>query len=130
MPLDPCGGGRLFCRLARRHRRHRRGGFHRRPSRPHRLWLAWRISTHAISLAFILLGVAGFALLYDRWRSPYLAVALAALCGATFNFLDILVNPPMMPMLLAFVVLAAQERPPGSHAPQPLGAGWLPLWWR
>jgi hypothetical protein len=89
------------------------------------LWLVWRISTHAISLAFILLGVAGFALLYDRWRSPYLAVALAALCGATFNFLDILVNPPMMPMLLAFVVLAAQERPPGSHAPQPLGAGWL-----
>ena len=65
------------------------------------LWLAWRISTHAISLAFILLGVAGFGLLHARWRSPYLAVAIAALCGATFNFLDILVNPPMMPMFLA-----------------------------
>src|SRR5262245_28437568 len=90
------------------------------------LWLAWRISTHAVSLAFTLLGVAGFALLYDRWRNPYLAVAFAALCGATFNFLDILVNPPMMPMLLAFIVLAAQERP-GSHAapPQSVSAGWL-----
>jgi hypothetical protein len=89
------------------------------------LWLAWRISTHAVSLAFILLGGAAFALLYERWRNPYLAVAFAAACGAIFNFLDILVNPPMMPMLLAFIVLAAPERPAGSHAPQPLGAGWL-----
>lgn len=88
------------------------------------LWLAWRISTHAVSLAFILLGVAGFALLYDRWRNPYLAVAVAALCGAVFNFLDILVNPPMMPMLFAFIVLAAQPRPHDA-TPQPLGAGWL-----
>ena len=91
------------------------------------LWLAWRISTHAISLAFILLGVAGFGLLHARWRNPYLAVAVAALCGATFNFLDILVNPPMMPMLLAFLVLAAPERPPGlgPPQPQPVGAGLL-----
>ena len=90
------------------------------------LWLAWRISTHAVSLAFILLGVAGFALLHARWRDPYVAVAAAALCGATFNFLDILVNPPMMPMLLAFLVLAAREPPQHLGAPpQPLGAGWL-----
>jgi hypothetical protein len=91
------------------------------------LWLAWRISTHAISLAFILFGVAAFGLLYARSRNPYLAVAVAAFCGATFNFLDFLVNPPMMPMLLAFLVLAAQERSPGSEAPpqQAVGAGWL-----
>lgn len=89
------------------------------------LWLAWRISTHAVSLAFVLLGAAGFAALYARWRNPYLAVAAAAFCGATFNFLDILVNPPMMPMLFAFIVLAAQEPPAGSQAPQPIGVGWL-----
>ncbi len=91
------------------------------------LWLAWRISTHAISLVFILLGVASFGLLHARWRNPYLAVGFAALCGAIFNFLDILVNPPMMPMLLAFLVLAAQERPPGFGAPQrpSVGAGLL-----
>ena len=91
------------------------------------LWLAWRISTHAISLAFILLGIASFGLLYARWRDPYLAVGVAALCGAIFNFLDFLVNPPMMPMFLAFLVLAAQERPPGSGEPQrqSVGAGLL-----
>ncbi len=91
------------------------------------LWLAWRISTHAVSLAFILLGVGAFGLLYARWRDPYLAVAVAALCGATFNFLDILVNPPMMPMLLAFVVLAAREPAHDLHTPPPaaMAAGWL-----
>jgi hypothetical protein len=91
------------------------------------LWLAWRISTHALSLAFILSGVGVFALLYARWRSPSLAIAVAALCGATFNFLDFLVNPPMMPMLLAFIVLAAAERPTESGAAprQAIGAGWL-----
>jgi hypothetical protein len=91
------------------------------------LWLAWRISTHAVSLAFILLGVGAFGALYARWRSPYLAVAVAAFCGATFNFLDILVNPPMMPMLFAFVVLAAQQRPNGlgTPPPQPVGTGLL-----
>lgn len=91
------------------------------------LWLAWRISTHAVSLAFILLGVAGFALLHARWRDPYLAVAAAAFCGATFNFLDILVNPPMMPMLLTFVVLAAHEPARDRHAPPraPISVGWL-----
>ncbi|MBX9775064.1 MAG: hypothetical protein K2Y71_11705 [Xanthobacteraceae bacterium] len=90
------------------------------------LWLAWRISTHAVSLAFILLGVGAFGLIHARWRNPYLAVAMATFCGATFNFVDFLVNPPLMPMLLAFVVLAAQAPAQGGQAPPAaVGAGWL-----
>jgi hypothetical protein len=90
------------------------------------LWLAWRISTHAISLAFILLGAGAFGLLHARWRNPCFAVAMATLCGATFNFVDFLVNPPLMPMLLAFIVLAAREPAHDLNAPPPpVSAGWL-----
>jgi hypothetical protein len=90
------------------------------------LWLAWRISTHAISLTFILLGVGAFGLIHARWHNAYLTIATAAFCGAAFNFLDFLVNPPLMPMLLAFLVLAAREPARDPPAPpMPISTGWL-----
>ena len=76
--LDPCGGGRLFYRPARSSSAPRAAAVFIVVL----LGLPTSGSCGAISHArdqpclFILLGVAGFALLYDRWRSPYLAVAL------------------------------------------------------
>lgn len=75
------------------------------------MWRIWRISSHGISMAFILGGVGGFALLVRRNRSATLWVLTAAMLGAVFNFIDLMINPPMMPMLLAFVVLAVAARP-------------------
>jgi hypothetical protein len=65
----------------------------------------WRTSTHSLSLAYILAGASLFAAAMQRnWGSPGLIV-LAAIMGSGFNFIDFLINPPMMPMLIAFFVL-------------------------
>jgi hypothetical protein len=65
----------------------------------------WRTSTHSLSLAYILAGASLFgAALQRKWGTPSLIV-LAAVLGSGFNFIDFLVNPPMMPMLIAFFVL-------------------------
>jgi hypothetical protein len=65
----------------------------------------WRTSTHSLSLAYILAGASLFASAMQRkWGAPSLIV-LAAVLGSGFNFIDFLVNPPMMPMLIAFFVL-------------------------
>ncbi|HEY5379611.1 MAG TPA: hypothetical protein VIJ78_08745 [Pseudolabrys sp.] len=65
----------------------------------------WRTSTHSLSLAYILAGASLFAAAMQRnWGSPGLIV-LVAVMGSGFNFIDFLINPPMMPMLIAFFVL-------------------------
>jgi hypothetical protein len=78
------------------------------------VWSIWRTSTHSISLAYILAGTALFAAaLHKAWRAPGLIVMSAAL-GSGFNFLDFLINPPMMPMLMAFFVLLGSRRESGT----------------
>jgi hypothetical protein len=79
-------------------------------------WSTWRTSTHSISLAYILAGTALFATaLRKERRAPALIVMSAAL-GSVFNFLDFLITPPMMPMLLAFFVLLGSRRESGMLA--------------
>lgn len=65
----------------------------------------WRTATHTISLIFIFAGTWLWARLMQRnWRS-FALVLLAAVFGSFFNYIDFLVNPPIMPMLLMFFVL-------------------------
>jgi hypothetical protein len=71
------------------------------------LWRIYVITTHALSMALILAGSGVFAWLYGRRPNAGLALMTAAMLGALFNFIDFLINPPVMPMLLAFIVMAA-----------------------
>ncbi len=80
------------------------------------LLFVWRTSTHSISLAYILAGASLFAgVLRKNWSPPGLIV-LAAILGSAFNFIDFLINPPMMPMLIAFFVLLSSRRDAGLLA--------------
>jgi hypothetical protein len=76
----------------------------------------WRTGTHSLSLAYILAGSCLFAAALKRpWRAAGLIVFAAAL-GSGFNFIDFLINPPMMPMLLAFFVLLEKRADAGLLA--------------
>ncbi|MGA2566653.1 MAG: hypothetical protein ABSF41_07475 [Pseudolabrys sp.] len=76
----------------------------------------WRTSTHSLSLAYILAGTCLFAAALNRnWRAGSLVI-LAAVLGSGFNFIDFLINPPMMPMLLAFFVLVDDREDAGLLA--------------
>jgi len=76
----------------------------------------WRTSTHSISLAYILVGSSLFAIALQRDWAPRNLIVMAAVMGSAFNFIDFLVNPPMMPMLIAFFVLLANRRDAGMLA--------------
>ncbi|MFI4960357.1 MAG: hypothetical protein ACHP82_02765, partial [Hyphomicrobiales bacterium] len=76
----------------------------------------WRTSTHSISLAYILVGSSLFAIALQRDWAPRYLIVMAAVMGSAFNFIDFLVNPPMMPMLIAFFVLLANRRDAGMLA--------------
>ncbi len=72
------------------------------------IWRIWPITPHSLSMTIILAGSGVFALIYVRQRNLSIAIVLAAMLGAVFNFFDFLINPPMMPMLLAFIVIAVE----------------------
>ena len=72
------------------------------------IWRMWNITTHALAMTLILAGTALFARLYPRRRNLTEAIVAAALFGAVFNYIDFLVNPPLMPMLFAFIVVATE----------------------
>jgi hypothetical protein len=74
------------------------------------IWRMWNITTHFLSTAIILAGAGLFARSYLTSRGLIRSVVLAAVFGAVFNFADFLINPPMMPMLLAFIVIAVALR--------------------
>lgn len=84
----------------------------------------WRTSTHSLSLAYILAGSALFAAALARQWKPGPLIVLAAVLGSGFNFIDFLINPPMMPMLIGFFILLSDRRYAGTVA---LGAiaGWF-----
>jgi hypothetical protein len=76
----------------------------------------WRTSTHSISLAYILAAASLFAIALQRdWAARNLIV-MSAVLGSGFNFIDFLINPPMMPMLMAFFVLLSRRRETGLLA--------------
>ena len=76
----------------------------------------WRTSTHSVSLAYIFAGASLYAgALRKDWSAPALIV-LAAVLGSAFNFIDFLINPPMMPMLIAFFILLSSRRNAGALA--------------
>ena len=69
------------------------------------LLYVWRTATHTLSLIFIFAGTWLWSRLLQRnWRL-FPLVVVGAVFGSFFNYIDFLVNPPMMPMLLAFFVL-------------------------
>ena len=91
------------------------------------IWRIWLITPHFLSMVVILVGTGFFANMYARHLSATLAIVLAAVLGAIFNFIDFLINPPMMPMFLSFIVLAAEP----MHNPHPtrqqvLETLWIP----
>ena len=65
------------------------------------VWRIYVITTHALSMALILAGSGVFAWLYGRRRNAGFAVIAAAILGALFNFIDFLINPPLMPTVAA-----------------------------
>jgi hypothetical protein len=71
------------------------------------IWRIWVNTPHFVSMFVILLGAAVFAYLYSKTANIYACAACACILGSMFNFFDFLINPPMMPMLLSFFVLAA-----------------------
>ena len=76
----------------------------------------WRTTTHSLSLAYILAGASLFAAALRRDWTPARLIVLAAILGSAFNFIDFLINPPMMPMLVAFFVLLSERRDAGLLA--------------
>jgi hypothetical protein len=66
----------------------------------------WHVTSHTVSTMIIIGGAALFAAAVRRQAGLLPLVLLSALFGSVFNFVDFLVNPPWMPMLLAFFVMA------------------------
>lgn len=66
----------------------------------------WQVATHALGMTIILAGAGLFAFALKRASLGSGLVVFAAVLGAVFNFFDFLINPPMMPMLLSFLVVA------------------------
>lgn len=98
------------------------------------IWRMWNITTHALSTILILAGAALFAFVYPRTRNLTLAIVMAAALGAVFNFIDFLINPPLMPMLFAFIVMATELQRPvpvekRTVIPALLTAGFVALAW-
>jgi len=76
----------------------------------------WRTTTHSLSLCYILAGASLLAAGLRRNWTPASLIVLSAALGSGFNFIDFLVNPPMMPMLIAFFVLLSERRDAGLLA--------------
>jgi hypothetical protein len=70
----------------------------------------WHVTPHTVSTTVILLGGAIFALAIRRKFSDRSLILLSAGFGSIFNFVDFLVNPPWLPMLLAFFLIASGRR--------------------
>jgi hypothetical protein len=68
-----------------------------------------------------LAGVGIFALVHRITKDADIAIVLAAVFGSIFNFVDFLINPPLMPMLLSFVVIAIERTMIDALSAQPTG---------
>jgi hypothetical protein len=64
------------------------------------------VTTHAVSFIWIFLSVAIIAISLQRWSARIETVmALSASAGAIFNFVSFLLNPPLAPALIGFLVM-------------------------
>ncbi|SCB52733.1 hypothetical protein GA0061099_103910 [Bradyrhizobium yuanmingense] len=70
----------------------------------------WHVTPHTVSTVVIVGGAGIFARMIHSGSSDRALIVSAAAFGSVFNFVDFLVNPPWMPMLLAFFLLAAGRR--------------------
>ena len=98
------------------------------------VWRMWNITTHSLSTTLILAGTGLFAFVYPKTRNLTLAIVMAAAFGAVFNFIDFLINPPLMPMLFAFIVMVTELQRPvpvtqQNVVPALLAAGFVALAW-
>ena len=90
----------------------------------------WQVATHALGMAVILGGAGSFAIAVNRRSFGPGLVVFAAVLGAVFNFFDFLVNPPMMPMLLSFLVLAVMSDRSRNGAASDHADSWWDGDWR
>lgn len=98
----------------------------------------WQVTPHVVSTSIILVGTALFINLVKSGRQDVVLIVAAALFGSLFNFVDFLVNPPWMPMLLAFFVIARCDNDPRERLPLSIfvtaawvggyGLTWLSKW--
>lgn len=66
----------------------------------------WHVTPHTVSTAIIVGGAGIFAIAIRHQVSAFWLVVLSGLVGSVFNFVDFLVNPPWMPALIAFLIMA------------------------
>lgn len=67
----------------------------------------WHVTPHTVSTVVILGGAGLFAMAIQKDASERALIIQAAALGSVFNFVDFLVNPPWLPMLLAFFLVAS-----------------------
>ncbi|WP_439403034.1 hypothetical protein ACNJYA_12920 [Bradyrhizobium sp. DASA03068] len=72
----------------------------------------WQVTPHTVSTALILGGTSVFVTAVRKGAPDLVMVLLAAVFGSIFNFVDFLVNPPWMPMLIAFFLVAGGRGAP------------------
>jgi hypothetical protein len=66
----------------------------------------WHVTPHTVSTV-VIIGGAGLFSIAIRYRASLVTLLLlSAIFGSIFNFVDFLVNPPWMPMLLATFAMA------------------------
>jgi hypothetical protein len=70
----------------------------------------WHVTPHTVSTVVIVGGAALFAIAIRRGANLVALLLMSATFGSLFNFVDFLVNPPWMPMLLAVFAMAAPDR--------------------
>jgi hypothetical protein len=80
------------------------------------MWHMWVVILHAISTIAVLAGAAWFARRLRSGTRVGALIATAAVLGSTYNYVDLLINPPWQPMLLAFFMVAAPRRVDGPHS--------------
>ncbi len=80
------------------------------------LLFIWSTTTHSLSLAYILAGASLFAAALQKKWPAWGLIIFSAVLGSGFNFIDFLINPPMMPMLMAFFVLLSTRARSGLLA--------------
>lgn len=83
------------------------------------LWKLFRVTPDAVSVFVIFLSIAMFARALRLGRSDLVLIAIAAISGSVFCFVDLLRTPPWTPMVFAFLTLAGRR--PGERR----DAGWL-----
>lgn len=90
------------------------------------------VATHALSLAWAFFTASLTPLILRRVKNPELLVlpVFAFAAGATYNFLNFLINPPLAPALIAFFYIASRYvSEPRAMVRTAIFGGMLAVWW-